>query len=106
MRWLESITTSVGMNLSKLWERVTDGEAWHAAVHGVTAQRLNPSSLGAGASLAPQGSWCRVEALLHALEHCRGRERFPWSQMARSVCLTFGNLIHFSVPQSSPANYG
>ena len=32
MRWLESVTDSVGMNWSKLWEIVRDGGAWHAAV--------------------------------------------------------------------------
>ena len=36
IRWLDSITDSMGMNLSKLQEIVKDREAWHAAIHGVT----------------------------------------------------------------------
>ena len=39
MRWLDSITDSMHMSLSKLWEIVKDREAWHTVIHGVTKSK-------------------------------------------------------------------
>ena len=60
MRWLDGITNSMDMSLSKLWELVIDREAWHAAVHGVIKRWTQ------------QSNWTELNHLLEK------RTRGPW----------------------------
>ena len=70
MRWLDVITDSMDMRLSKLWEMVKDGEAWRAAGWPCTVppwggkeldttERLNNNTIGSIGSQYPV--WCRIK---------------------------------------------
>ena len=54
MRWLDSITDAMDMNLSKLWDIVEDRRGWHSAVHGV-AKRV-----GHNLVTEQQSNWTRA----------------------------------------------
>ena len=59
MRWLDGITDSMGMSLSRLREFVMDREAWHAAIHGVAKSRMQLSD------------WTELNETLHGIKNAQ-----------------------------------
>ena len=77
MRWLDGITDSMGMSLSKLWEMVQDKEVWCAAVHGAAKSWtwLDWTEL----------NWVTVRASQVALVQCWGRKRCRFNPWVRKM---------------------
>ena len=112
MKWLDSVTDSVDMNLSRLQELVMDREAWYAAVHGVPKgwTRLSDwTELKRQSSLAPsilrqhskKMAVCEPEASTHQTQN----RPVPWSWTSNSkivcnkfllliICPVYGILLH------------
>ena len=97
MRWLDGITDSMDMSLSKLWEMVMDREAWCAAVHGVakirnTNKQLNNNKLCHGLTVSnffPSGIPSNSTSLKYDKIIVRVKLKFTFS------------LLHFKKSRSS-----